>query len=139
MTMVALLAPNARSSSLNFAVADWRTESTPTLGHHRQTSRVACRLPHAAVGLHRTDACHGKEAQGVASYPQLSDKAPDYIANRLKTYRAGARVGPDSVPMIQTARDISDTEIASLAVHVTRAFDRRAKGPGGRMSDMRLP
>ena len=33
-------------------------------------------------------ACHGNKAQGVASYPKLSDKTPEYIANRLETYRA---------------------------------------------------
>jgi cytochrome c553 len=68
-------------------------------------------------------ACHGDRAQGVASYPKLSDKEPAYIADRLKTYRAGERIGPNSVLMIQNAKDLSDKDIASLAVYVSSAFD----------------
>lgn len=68
-------------------------------------------------------ACHGNKAQGVASYPKLSDKTPDYIAEKLEIYRAGERVGPNSVLMIQNARDLSDQDIANLAAYVTTAFD----------------
>ncbi|WOI57831.1 c-type cytochrome [Palleronia sp. LCG004] len=68
-------------------------------------------------------ACHGNKAQGVASYPNLSDQTPEEIAAKLETYRAGERVGPNSVLMIQNAKDLSDTEIASLAQYVTSAFD----------------
>jgi len=68
-------------------------------------------------------ACHGNKAQGVASYPKLSDKTPEYIAEKLKTYRAGERIGPNSVLMIQNAKDLSDEEINSLAAYVTSAFD----------------
>jgi|SRR6056297_1880494 len=68
-------------------------------------------------------ACHGNKAQGVASYPKLSDKDPEYIAEKLKTYRSGERVGPNSVLMIQNAKDLSDEDIAGLAVYVATAFD----------------
>lgn len=68
-------------------------------------------------------ACHGNKAQGVASYPKLSDKNPEYIADKLKTYRSGEKVGPNSVLMIQNAKDLSDEDIANLAVYVTTAFD----------------
>ena len=68
-------------------------------------------------------ACHGNKAQGVASYPKLSDKDPEYIADRLRTYRAGERIGPNSVLMIQSAEGLSDEEIAGLAVYVTSAFE----------------
>lgn len=68
-------------------------------------------------------ACHGNKAQGVASYPKLSDKTPEYIAEKLETYRAGERIGPNSVLMIQNAKDLSDQEIVSLAAYVTSAFD----------------
>lgn len=68
-------------------------------------------------------ACHGNQAQGVASYPNLSDKAPEYISEKLKTYRAGESVGPNSVLMIQNAKGLSDQDIASLAVYVATAFD----------------
>jgi cytochrome c553 len=68
-------------------------------------------------------ACHGNKAQGVASYPKLSDKTPEYIAQKLKIYRSGERIGPNSVLMIQNAKDLSDKDIASLAVYVSTAFD----------------
>jgi cytochrome c553 len=67
--------------------------------------------------------CHGNKAQGVASYPKLSDKTPEYIVEKLETYRAGERIGPNSVLMIQNAKGLSDLEIASLAVYVTSAFE----------------
>lgn len=68
-------------------------------------------------------ACHGNKAQGVASYPKLSDKDPEYIAEKLKIYRSGEKIGPNSVLMIQNAKDLSDEDIASLAVYVATAFD----------------
>lgn len=68
-------------------------------------------------------ACHGNRAQGASSYPSLSDKEPDYIVEMLGRYRAGERIGPNSVLMIQNAKKLSDEDIASLAVYVTTAFD----------------
>lgn len=68
-------------------------------------------------------ACHGNKAQGAASYPKLSDKEPDYIASMLERYRAGEKIGPNSILMIQHAKKLSDDDIASLAIYVTSAFD----------------
>ena len=68
-------------------------------------------------------ACHGNKAQGVASYPKLADKTPEYIVEKLETYRAGERIGPNSILMIQNAKDLSDEDIAGLAVYLTSAFD----------------
>ncbi len=68
-------------------------------------------------------ACHGNKAQGAASYPKLSDKDPDYIAEKLEIYRAGTRIGPNSILMIQAAKKLSDEDIANLSVYVATAFD----------------
>lgn len=68
-------------------------------------------------------ACHGNKAQGVASYPKLSDKEPEAIAEKLQVYRSGERVGPNSVLMIQHAKKLSDEDIANLSVYVATAFD----------------
>lgn len=68
-------------------------------------------------------ACHGNKAQGVSSYPKLSDKEPKYIADKLERYRAGEKIGPNSVLMIQQAKKLSDENIASLSVYVATAFD----------------
>lgn len=68
-------------------------------------------------------ACHGNKAQGAASYPKLSDKEPDYIAEKLEIYRSGERIGPNSVLMIQHAKKLSDEDIVNLSVYVATAFD----------------
>jgi cytochrome c553 len=68
-------------------------------------------------------ACHGNKGQGAASYPSLADKDPVYIVEQLKRYRAGEKIGPNSILMIQHAKKLSDAEIASLAVYVTTAFE----------------
>jgi cytochrome c553 len=68
-------------------------------------------------------ACHGNKAQGASSYPSLSDKEPAYIVDKLERYREGEKFGPNSVLMIQHAKKLSDSDIVSLSVYVTTAFD----------------
>lgn len=68
-------------------------------------------------------ACHGNRAQGASSYPSLSDKDPEYIAEKLRIYRSGERIGPNSILMIQQAKKLSDEDIANIAVYVSTAFD----------------
>ena len=68
-------------------------------------------------------ACHGNKAQGAASYPSLSDKEPEHIAEMLERYRSGEKIGPNSILMIQQAKKLSDEDIANLAVYVATAFD----------------
>ena len=41
----------------------------------------------------------------------------------LTRYRAGERIGPNSILMIQNAKKLSDDDIANLSVYVTTAFD----------------
>ncbi|MCK0166490.1 c-type cytochrome [Jannaschia sp. S6380] len=67
--------------------------------------------------------CHGPKAQGMASFPKLSDKDADYVAMRLEQYRAGETVGPNTALMAPHAQDLTDVEIADLASYVTTAFD----------------
>lgn len=68
-------------------------------------------------------ACHGNQAQGAASYPKLSDKSPEYIAEKLKIYRSGEKIGPNSILMISHAKRLSDADIANISVYVATAFD----------------
>jgi cytochrome c553 len=68
-------------------------------------------------------ACHGNKAQGAASYPKLSDKEPEYIAEKLEIYRSGEKIGPNSILMIQPAKKLSDEDIANISVYVATAFD----------------
>ncbi|WP_380057484.1 c-type cytochrome [Falsihalocynthiibacter sp. SS001] len=68
-------------------------------------------------------ACHGNKAQGAASYPKLSDKEPEYVAEKLERYRSGEKIGPNSILMIQHAKKLSDEDIANISIYVTSAFD----------------
>ena len=66
--------------------------------------------------------CHGPKAQGLASYPKLSDKDATFLQIRLEQYRAGERIGPNSPLMIPHARDLTDDDIANLTGYITTAF-----------------
>lgn len=68
-------------------------------------------------------ACHGNKAQGASSYPKLSDKDPEYIAEKLERYRAGEKIGPNSILMISHAKKLSDEDIVNISAYVATAFD----------------
>ncbi|WP_417546791.1 c-type cytochrome [Marinobacter sp.] len=63
--------------------------------------------------------CHGPTAKGMASFPSLAGRDADYIQSRLKTYRAGEKVGPNSSLMIPNARNLSDDDIANLSAFLS--------------------
>jgi cytochrome c553 len=62
--------------------------------------------------------CHGPGGMGLASYPKIKGKEVPYLVDRLKTYRAGTKVGPNSDLMIMMAQPLSDVEIANLAAYL---------------------
>ena len=68
-------------------------------------------------------ACHGNKGQGAASYPKIADKDPEYIAEKLKIYRSGEKIGPNSILMIQKVKKLSDEDIVNISVYVSTAFD----------------
>ena len=59
--------------------------------------------------------CHGPGGMGLASYPKISGKEVAYLTERLKTYRSGKRIGPNSDLMIMMAKPLTDVEIDNLA------------------------
>jgi cytochrome c553 len=63
--------------------------------------------------------CHGPGGMGLASYPKLSGKEVPYLIDRLKTYRAGTKIGPNSSLMIMMATPLSDEEIINLAAYLS--------------------
>ena len=65
--------------------------------------------------------CHGPAGMGLASYPKISGKEVPYLVDRLKTYRSGKKIGPNSALMIMMAGDLSDVEIANLAAYLNSA------------------
>jgi cytochrome c553 len=62
--------------------------------------------------------CHGPGGMGLASYPRISGKETPYLIDRLKTYRKGKRVGPNSDLMIMMAKPLTDVEIDNLAAYL---------------------
>ena len=62
--------------------------------------------------------CHGPGGMGLASYPKIKGKDIEYLKDRLQTYRAGKKVGPNSSLMIMMARPLSDEEIDNLAAYL---------------------
>lgn len=65
--------------------------------------------------------CHGPAGMGLASYPKISGKEVPYLVDRLKTYRSGKKIGPNSALMIMMAGGLSDVEIANLAAYLNSA------------------
>ena len=62
--------------------------------------------------------CHGPGGMGLASYPKIKGKEIPYLIDRLNTYRAGTKIGPNSDLMIMMAQPLSDVEIANLAAYL---------------------
>ena len=62
--------------------------------------------------------CHGPAGMGLASYPKLKGKDIEYLIDRLKTYREGIKIGPNSSLMIMMASPLSDEEIENLAAYL---------------------
>ena len=65
--------------------------------------------------------CHGPAGMGLASYPKVSGNDIAYTIDRLKNYRAGIEIGPNSSLMIMMARPLSDVDIENLAAYLKEA------------------
>ena len=66
--------------------------------------------------------CHGTAGKGMASFPSIAGRDADYIAERLTQYRAREKVGPNSAIMMSLVAELTDEEIANLAVYVSATF-----------------
>lgn len=66
--------------------------------------------------------CHGRTGRGMASFPSLAGQEADYIVLRLKQYRAGEKVGPNTPLMMPQAVELSDEEIVSLSAYISTNF-----------------
>ncbi len=65
--------------------------------------------------------CHGPAGMGMASFPKVSGKDTSYTIDRLKKYRAGEEIGPNSALMIMIAKSLSDKDIENLAAYLKEA------------------
>ena len=67
--------------------------------------------------------CHGPKAQGMAMFPKLAGNTVQYITMRLKQYRAGEKVGPNTSLMAPRAADLSDEDVANVATYIGTTFN----------------
>ena len=67
--------------------------------------------------------CHGRTARGMASFPSLAGKEASYLAVKLKQYRAGATIGPNSALMKPVAAELTDEDIADLSAFISEGFE----------------
>jgi cytochrome c553 len=63
--------------------------------------------------------CHGPEAQGLSAYPALAGQTAEYLTDKLNRYRAGERIGPNTMLMAPNARNLSDEDIANIVGFIT--------------------
>jgi len=75
----------------------------------------AANLKSRATGQTCLD-CHGADGNQPldSSYPRIGGQYRDYLAHALTQYRSGAR---DHILMSQQAQDLTDQQIADLAVY----------------------
>ena len=64
--------------------------------------------------------CHGADGRStvVPQYPKIGGQTAEYVVNALKAYRDGRRLGTYAAMMAAVAKQLSDADIASLAVYV---------------------
>ncbi len=63
--------------------------------------------------------CHGMQAQGQGMFPKLAGKSVEEVTSKLKAYRAGEQVGPQTSMMAPMAQGLSDADIANVAAYVS--------------------
>lgn len=76
--------------------------------------------------------CHGPTARGMASFPKLSGNTAEFLDMRLKQYRAGEKLGPNTALMQPVAAVLSDEEIVAVSAYISTSFkwDLRNKNSG---------
>lgn len=68
-------------------------------------------------------ACHGAQGQGTPVFPKLAGRDAEYIADKLVRYRAGETIGDQTALMAPNAANLSDQDVADLAVYVATFED----------------
>jgi cytochrome c553 len=59
--------------------------------------------------------CHGQAGKGQGPFPRLAGKPAGELVEKLKDYRAGKTLGPQSATMMPFAKALTDREIDALA------------------------
>ena len=66
-------------------------------------------------------ACHGPQGQGGIG-PKLQGQTADEIISKLLAYKAGEQVGPQSMMMWPTAKQLTEGQIGVIGVYISQGY-----------------
>ena len=69
-------------------------------------------------------ACHGPQGQGNLG-PRLNNQSADDIISKLLTYKAGGTIGPQSMLMWPTAKQLTDGQIGTIGVYIQEGMPKQ--------------
>ena len=66
-------------------------------------------------------ACHGPQGQGGLG-PKLQGQTADEIISKLLAYKAGEQLGPQSMMMWPTAKQLTEGQIGTIGVYISQGY-----------------
>ena len=66
-------------------------------------------------------ACHGPQGQGGLG-PKLQGQTADEIISKLLAYKAGETLGPQSMLMWPTAKQLTEGQIGAIGVYISQGY-----------------
>ena len=66
-------------------------------------------------------ACHGPQGQGGLG-PKLQGQTADEIISKLLAYKAGEQLGPQSMMMWPTAKQLTEGQIGATGVYISQGY-----------------
>ena len=66
-------------------------------------------------------ACHGPQGQGGIG-PKLQGQTADEIISKLLAYKAGEQLGPQSMMMWPTAKQLTEGQIGTIGVYISQGY-----------------
>jgi cytochrome c553 len=124
--MTSMMAPNAASLS-DADIANLAAHIATFGGAAAAPAAGAPAAPAAAVAgdvaagktkYAACAACHGANGEGQGMFPKVAGQSAADLAAKLKKYRAGETVGPNSAMMAPNAAGLSDDDIADLSAYI---------------------
>ncbi len=126
--MTSMMAPNAASLSdadiANLAahIASFGgAAAAPAAAAPAAAAPAAAAAGDVAAGKTKFAACascHGMNGEGQGMFPKVAGQSAADLAAKLKKYRAGETVGPNSAMMAPNAAGLSDGDIADLSAYI---------------------
>ena len=69
-------------------------------------------------------ACHGLQGQGNLG-PRLNNQSADDIISKLLTYKNGGTIGPQSMLMWPTAKQLTEGQIGMIGVYIQEGYPKQ--------------